>query len=53
MSAAVVDFFEYKYNRRIVLVDSLENRYRDYLEMELAEALRNDTESFINDLVDT
>lgn len=45
MSAVVLDFFEWKFNHRIVMFKSRSDMYRNYLEMELAEALRKDTES--------
>lgn len=45
MSAVVLDFFEWKFNHRVVKFVSRKEQYRNYLEMELAEALRKDTEA--------
>lgn len=45
MSAVIIDFFEYKYNHNLVVLKNVMDRYREYLEMELAEALRKDTEA--------
>ena len=39
MSAVILDFFEYKYNGRVVATKGGIDRLKDFLEMELAEAL--------------
>ena len=45
----VIDFFEWKFNHRIVIFKGRLSQYREYLEMELAEALKKDSEDFIID----
>ena len=49
MIAPVIDFFEWKFNHRIVLCTGGIDRLRDFLEMELAEAMRRDTEEHMKD----
>jgi len=45
----VIDFFEWKFNKRIVLFQGGVERLRSFLEMELADALRQDSERLIID----
>ena len=42
--AQVIDFFEWKYNHKIVPWENCVERLREYLDMELAEAMRKDFE---------
>ena len=54
--AIVLDFFEWKFNKRIVVVKRLGryDRLKEYLEMELVELLRKDSENtIINNPTDT
>jgi len=49
----VIDFFEWKFNHRIVLFHGGIERLRDFLEIELAEALKQDNERLITGPTDT
>ena len=48
MSAVVLDFFEWKFNHRVVTIAEPQDRLEEYLEMEMLEALKSDTERNID-----
>lgn len=52
MSAVVLDFFEWKYNHRVVVIKDMVNRYKDYLEIELLEVLKKDSERLMTDFTE-
>jgi len=45
----IIDFFEWKFNHRVVTITEPKDRRLEYLEMELAEALRRDNERLMTD----